>query len=85
MLFVPIAAPPVILQTHNPYSAFYRSSDQKTIGGVCAGLAHKWGVNNGGVQIGFVLLSIFFLLGPLAYIICWAAFKPLPTLGIKPP
>ena len=93
MLFVaaPIAvpAPPVIPQGLPPayrlkdYEGFYRSSDEKSIGGVCAGLAHKWNMNRSGIQIGFILLGLFFIIGVIMYIACWAAFKSLPTRGVR--
>ena len=65
------------------YSGYYTSSDESTIGGVCAGLAHKWGMNKGGLQVAFILLAFFWLFGLVVYIICWVAFKKLPTKGVK--
>ena len=69
--------------TPSEYRGCYRSADEKSVAGVCAGLAHKWGVKRGGVQIGFVLLGLFYLIGVLGYIICWLTFKELPTKGVK--
>jgi len=65
-----------------PYQGFYRSSDEKVFAGVCGGLAHKWGVSHGAVQAIFVILFFFFF-GWLIYPVCWLAFKPLPTRGVK--
>ena len=65
------------------YSGDYTSSDEGTIGGVCAGLAHKWGMNKGGLQVAFILLAFFWLFGLIVHIICWVAFKKLPTKGLK--
>jgi phage shock protein PspC (stress-responsive transcriptional regulator) len=65
------------------YSGYYTSSDESTIGGVCAGLAHKWGMNKGGLQVAFILLAFFWFFGLIVYIICWIAFKRLPTKGVK--
>jgi phage shock protein PspC (stress-responsive transcriptional regulator) len=94
MLFVPVKPPlipkPVTIYSTAPvqaskeYQGFYRSSDQKTIGGVCAGLAHKMKLNTSGIQVGFVLLGIFFLIGVIMYVAFWLAFKPLPTKNVLP-
>ena len=65
------------------YSGYYTSSDESTIGGVCAGLAHKWGMNKGGLQVAFILLAFFWLFGLVVYIICCVAFKKMPTKGVK--
>ncbi len=95
MLFVEapkaMALPPIIPQTLPPaytlkdYEGFYRSSDEKSIGGVCAGLAHKWNMNRFGIQIGFILLGLFFIIGVILYLACWAAFKSVPTRGVTIP
>jgi phage shock protein PspC (stress-responsive transcriptional regulator) len=65
------------------YLGYYTSSDESTIGGVCAGLAHKWGMSKGGLQVAFILLGFLYLFGLVVYIICWIAFKKLPTKGVK--
>ena len=41
-------------------------------GGVCAGLAKYYGLNKGGVQLAFVISSLFFGVAILAYLILWA-------------
>lgn len=64
------------------YLGYYRSSDDKTIGGVCAGVAHKWGMKKTAVKIIFVILGFFYLAGFLAYIILWIALKELPTKDV---
>ncbi len=65
------------------YQGYYRSSDESTFGGVCGGLAHKWNVSRGGLQFGFLILALIYLLGLIAYIVCWVTFKKLPTKGVK--
>jgi len=66
------------------YQGLYRSSDEKTIGGVCGGLAHKYGVSRGGWQMILIVVTIFlFGVGLLFYIIMCFGFKALPTKGIK--
>jgi phage shock protein PspC (stress-responsive transcriptional regulator) len=65
------------------YQGFYRSSDEKTLGGVCGGLAHKWGMNRSVVQLIFLILGILYFIGLLVYIVFWIAFKAVPTKGVK--
>lgn len=63
-----------------PYDGFYRSSDDKMIAGVCAGLAHKWQVNRGGLRFA-VALGTFFIGIPLfIYVGCWIVLPERPTL-----
>ena len=59
------------------YGWLYRSSDDRMVLGVCAGLAHKWGVAVPAVRVAVVLL--FPLLMGWAYFL--GAF--LPTLPTK--
>ena len=40
--------------------AIYRSSDENVLGGVFAGLAHKWGLNKNGLRIAIVVFILFF-------------------------
>lgn len=56
---------------------YYRSSDDNSIGGVCAGLAHKWGRNPELVRLFFLLLC------PLAtffYFLFWLSWSERKTL-----
>ena len=61
----------------------YRSSDEKVIGGVCAGLAHRFDLNVTGLRW-IVALTVLFLSGvPLfVYAILWAVLKARPTSGV---
>ena len=54
---------------------YYRSSDQKFIGGVCAGLAHKWN------RSALLLRIVFFIFYPLLliYVIMWLALPERAT------
>ena len=63
----------------------YRSSDEKVIAGVCAGLAHKFNLNLTGVRW-CVALTSFFLTGipVLVYLVLWAILKERPTAGGAP-
>jgi phage shock protein PspC (stress-responsive transcriptional regulator) len=54
---------------------YYRSSDEKFIGGVCAGLAHKWN------RSALILRIVFFIFYPLllVYVIMWLALPERAT------
>ena len=60
----------------------YRSSDEKIIAGVCAGLAHKFNLNTNGLRC-VVAIVTFFMTGiPLfAYAALWMILKEHPTGG----
>lgn len=49
-----------------------RSTSDKMIGGVCAGIAETIGVDALIVRIGFVLLALFGFSGGLIYLVLWA-------------
>ena len=48
-----------------------RSSSNKVIGGVCAGLANYFGIDPVIVRIIFLVALLGFGVGPLIYIIMW--------------
>jgi len=54
---------------------YYRSSDAKFVGGVCAGLAHKWN------RSALILRIVFFVFYPLllVYVIMWLALPERAT------
>jgi phage shock protein PspC (stress-responsive transcriptional regulator) len=54
---------------------FYRSSDNKLLGGVCAGLAHKWGSNTVLIRI----IALFVPIGIPIYIVMWLSVPERPT------
>ena len=62
---------------------FYRSSDEKMVAGVCAGLAHRLDLNMTGLRWVVALVTLF-LSGVLAivYIVLWAILKARPTAGV---
>ena len=62
---------------------FYRSSDEKVVAGVCAGLAHRLDLNMTGLRW-VVALGTLFLSGvpAIVYIVLWAILKARPTAGI---
>src|SRR5215218_5677483 len=41
------------------------------LGGVCAGLARRWDIAPGGVRVAFLLGTLLFGLGALAYLAAW--------------
>jgi phage shock protein PspC (stress-responsive transcriptional regulator) len=51
---------------------WYRSSGDRMIAGVCAGLAEEFGLPNTVVRLGFVLLTLFSGgIGLLLYLVLW--------------
>ncbi len=67
--------PPGTSQGDDKNMGFYRSSDSKLVGGVCAGLAHKWNRN------AVILRIIFCVFYPLllVYIIMWLSLPERST------
>ncbi len=64
-------------------SNLYRSSDEKVIAGVCAGLAHKFDLNVTGVRWTVALVTLFLTGVPLVlYAVLWAVLKARPTGGV---
>ena len=62
---------------------FYRSSDEKVIAGVCAGLAHRLDLNMTGLRWVVALVTLFLSGIPAAvYIVLWAILKARPTVGV---
>lgn len=60
----------------------YRSSDEKVIAGVCAGLAHKLDFNVNGLRCVAVLITLFLSGIPLfVYAALWMMLKERPTSG----
>ncbi len=58
----------------------YRSSDEKVVAGVCAGLAHKFDFNAVGLRAVVVLVTLFLSGLPLlVYAALWAILKERPT------
>ena len=62
---------------------FYRSSDEKVIAGVCAGLAHTLDLNKTGLRWVVALVTLFLSGIPvIVYIVLWAILKARPTTGV---
>lgn len=62
---------------------FYRSSDEKIVGGVCAGLARYFDLNLGGLRLAFALVTAFLSGIPMVlYLMAWAVFKERSTRDI---
>ena len=61
----------------------YRSSDEKVIAGVCAGLAHTLDLNMTGLRWVVALVTLFLSGIPaVVYIVLWAILKARPTAGV---
>jgi len=64
-------------------SNLYRSSDEKVVAGVCAGLAHRLDLNVTGLRWAVALVSLFLTGVPvLVYVALWAVLKERPTRGV---
>ena len=62
---------------------FYRSSDEKVVAGVCAGLAHRLDLNMTGLRWVVALVTLFLSGIPaVVYIVLWAILKARPTAGV---
>ena len=62
---------------------FYRSSDEKVIAGVCAGLAHRLDLNITGLRWVVALVTLFLSGIPaVVYVVLWAILKARPTAGV---
>lgn len=48
----------------------YKSNTDKKLDGVCAGIANYFGIDPTLIRIGWVLLSLFWFTGVIAYIVC---------------
>lgn len=64
-------------------SNLYRSSDEKVIAGVCAGIAHRLDLNVTGLRW-VVALTMLFLSGipALVYLVLWAILKARSTRDV---
>ena len=61
----------------------YRSSDEKGIAGVCAGLAHTLDLNMTGLRWVVALVTLFLSGIPaIVYIVLWAILKARPTASV---
>ena len=61
-------------------SNLYRSSDDKVIAGVCAGLAHKLDLNKTGLRWATALVALFLTGVPaIVYLVLWAILNERPT------
>ena len=62
---------------------FYRSSDEKVIAGVCAGIARRFDLNVTGLRWAVALVALFLTGIPaIAYLVLWAVLKERPTSGV---
>ena len=61
----------------------YRSSDEKVIAGVCAGLAHALDLNMTGLRWVVALVTLFLSGIPaIVYLVLWVILKPRQTGGV---
>ncbi len=63
-------------------NTLYRSSDEKVIAGVCAGIAHKLDFNVVGLRWAAAIVTLFFTgLPAVVYVVLWIVLKERPTKG----
>ena len=61
----------------------YRSSDEKMVAGVCAGIGHRFDLNVTGLRWTVVLATLSLSRIPtLLYLALWAVLKARPTAGV---
>ncbi|HEV2123494.1 MAG TPA: PspC domain-containing protein [Chloroflexota bacterium] len=56
-----------------------RSTQNKVIGGVCAGIAHYFGLDPVLVRVGFLIALLAFGVGPLVYLVLWVVMPASST------
>ena len=62
---------------------FYRSSDEKVIAGVCAGIARRLDLNVTGLRWVVALVTLFLTGVPaIVYLVLWVVLKPRQTFGV---
>lgn len=77
----PPSTSPEVAPTSPPGSTLRRATDDRVIGGVCAGIAHSLGIDPLIVRIAAVVLALANGAGVLAYLIAWAV---IPDDGGQP-
>ncbi len=60
---------------------YYRSRSKKILGGVASGLAEYLGINTAVMRILWIVLTLLYCLGPLAYILLWVIIPISPVSG----
>lgn len=69
---------------YRSYRRLYRDTDDKIIGGVCAGMSHYWRVEPLLLRIIIILLTVFGVFpGLIIYIILWIVIPPALTNAQK--
>lgn len=56
-----------------------RSTQNKVIGGVCAGIAHYFGLDPILVRVAFLIALLAFGVGPLVYLVLWVVMPASST------
>jgi len=77
------AAPPQYTTFHANRKKLYRDKDRSTIGGVCTGLGHYFGVDAVVFKVLFLLLFFGLGTGFIAYIVLWIAMPAAITTSEK--
>src|SRR5690554_2387151 len=61
----------------------YRDDENSTLGGVCAGLGHYFGIDKIWFRLAFILALIIYGFGVLPYLILWIIVPPAKTTAEK--
>lgn len=80
--------PSILSRPSGGSSKLYRSSDEKVLGGVCAGLAHLYSYDKVIVRVIAAAILVFPFTGWIAlivYIIGWCSLAAVPTKGVPAP
>ncbi|WP_372744761.1 PspC domain-containing protein [Lutibacter sp.] len=70
-------------RSSSPSKKLFRDSEDKFLGGVCAGLGHYFGIDTLWVRILWLVLVFFFGTGILVYIILWILIPQAETTAEK--
>jgi len=76
-------APKRTTESHPKVKKLYRDTDNKYIGGVCAGLEHYLGIDVLWIRLAFILLGVFTGFGFIAYILLWILVPEAVTTSQK--
>ncbi|MGN0845961.1 MAG: PspC domain-containing protein [Kiritimatiellia bacterium] len=64
-------------------NTLYRSSDEKVVAGVCAGIARRFDLNVTGLRWVVALVTLFLTGVPvIVYVVLWAVLKTRPTADV---
>ena len=66
-------------QEQQPMRRLYRSGNDKILGGVCGGLGEYFGIDPTLIRLAWIIFSLVYGSGILAYIIAWIIIPRNPN------